>query len=176
MGLFDFLGGPNLTKEWVERPAMPLDFDFDECELGGVPVGSEFEKVCWLGRAEGRSKQHDGFQEYYWYSKGLQIEFANGLFHLSTVWFESSSKSKFQPFPGRCVLAGRRFVIEPDATEVQIIELFGEPIRRVMDQDEGVVETLYYQFGEHEYQFEFAISGKLQALYLPGRPAGFQMT
>ena len=167
MRVFDFISnyfnGPDFTRDWVERPTIPLEFDFDTCSLGDVPNGSRFEQLNWLGPAESRCKFKDGRQSFTWFSKGLDIEVEGDCFHYSRFSFEPPGAGQYQPFPGTFVLNGRQYRIAPASSEANVRQLMGEPKRRA--EDEGVIETLFYRIGKYEFRFDFDEAGKLAELY-----------
>jgi len=185
MGLFDFISdyfkGTDLTRDWVERPAVSLEFDLDKCSLGGVPNGSRFEQFSWLGPADKRFKYRDGRQAFVWFSKGLEFDVEGGSFCLSMLSFYLHGTGEVGPFPGRYypfpgtfILNGRKFRIEPASTDAEVVEVMGDPTRRTADE-EDIIESLFYRIGQYEYEFTFSLEGKLEDMCcVEAEPDGFK--
>ena len=163
MGLISSIfGKSNATLKWAEAAGTPLELDLDNHALNGAKLGSSLDRLSFLGPA-GLS-QTRGINSFEFFSKGLAIDADQSLrIECFIVFLAPQGPEGFKPFPGRVIHKGQAIALGPGTSESLLIQEFGEPYWRDMDEDEIL---LFYEFGLVEWQFEVGLDGGVRALVI----------
>lgn len=152
MGLFDFLLGGDITRDWVAEPNVELEFNFDEFSLCGVRLGDRAEQLSQLGPVEDPRAVRKGSLRYF--SLGLELEVQHDLIEaIVLVWaWPNDFDSAYQSFLGICKHHGRIWPLHRETTFLDFTAHFGEPDRRE-DDEFGLV--FVYTFDKVQLEIEF---------------------
>lgn len=146
-------GQPNPTRRWQFDPSVPLVLDLNRHTLAGVAVGQPLERLSFLGKGIARSPI------IAFPSLGLAVNEADGLIDELMVYFGHPAEPDGGRFSGTTRYDGLQLDLSSSIPETWLRERLGEPYWRDEDFEEAI---LFYEFGQHEWQIEFADDGKLK--------------
>ena len=157
MGLFNWFGGRDVTKDWIARPEYELVVDLDRASLGGTTFERPIDEVSWLGPAEDSQEAKQG--NLFYYSCGLRVDVKDGLFDGACIYYDMPG---FQPFTGKVIYHGGTMPLSPSTTETQAIECFGQPEEREDDGEMGF--SIEYMHHDNWFELQFNLDGLLESI------------
>lgn len=157
MGLFSFIFGKDVTRDWVAVRGMRLEIDLGRGTLCGVAIDARIDCLEGLGPAENRPAARAGKLHYY--SKGLQIEVKDGLLDSFTVYWDEPG---YRPWPGVSLREGSPIPLDADATVEKLLESAGEPDER---EDDEAGTSLEYFHDDGWLDVQFDVDGRLKAAF-----------
>jgi len=159
MGLFNWFGSRDVTKDWVARPEYGLVVDLDRASLGGTTFERRIDELSWLGPAE---ESKDAMRsDLFYFSRGLHIQVDEGRFVGFYVFY---NMPRFQPFTGKVVYHGGTMPLSPSTTEAQAIECFGQPQDREDDGEMGF--SIEYMHQDNWFELQFNLDGLLESIFV----------
>ncbi|MDQ7824176.1 MAG: hypothetical protein RDV48_15345 [Candidatus Eremiobacteraeota bacterium] len=162
--LFFFVRDP--TNDWVADGKLTPCFDGDSHTLMSVRLGEPLEKLSMFGPSENSIEAKKGELRYY--SRGIIIDFDDGLTNTYIfIWDNCYFEPKFKPFKGKFLLKGKPVPLLPGIRENKVVAAFGEPYWRELCDEEA---TLYYEFGDIEWQVDFNSRGTLCSVIVTTPP------
>lgn len=180
--LWNLLGvGGNPTHAWEERQEVLLVLDLDRHQLCGVGVGEPLQGLEFLGRG------NDFGSLIEWPAKGLRVHVVDGHLFEITISFghPEDEEDEIRKFPGRLLYQGETQRLTCRSSRDELLRLFGEPywIDEMLDEEYGDETTLFYEFGQVEWQIELGSDHCLRNITLspplladPEARAGYKVT
>ena len=157
--LRELLAASNPTSSWVHDPSRPLVLDLDSNSLSGVPLGSPFDRLEFLGPGR-RSRQNREIWEFV--SAGVVVEEEDTRIGSLFVVPIPDEYLAVEPYAGYVVIGGRTVSISWITREVDVIRAFGEPTSRDQDPEETV---LFYEVdGRVEREIELTPDGRIKTI------------
>jgi len=158
MGFLDWLlGRKDPSAAWIADPRLALEVDLTSSTICGAGLGSGFRNLAGLGPPENPWPSRD--ENYAWPSRGFEVQGTGkgGIDTIILYWWRDRI-----PFQGKIQWAGRTLAWTSSTRRSEIEALFGPPYY-VEDDAEPV---LYYEYGNVEWQIEFAEDGGLHEMTL----------
>lgn len=156
--LRNLLGPRNPTLHWERDPSRPLELDLDSDSLSGVPLGSTFERLEFLGPAR-RSKSDPELWEFP--ALGVLVEAHAAQIVAFFVVPIPDEYFEVEAYAGGVTIGGRPASIAWLSREEDVVRVFGKPTRRDEDDDETV---LFYDQGRVERQIELTPEGRIKTI------------
>lgn len=147
------LWGRDITSEWTRDVRLSLEYDLERNTLCGVALKEPIARLSGLGPSEDRQRAGKG--DFCYYSMGLTVGTdKERITDFSFIWDGLPRGKTLAPFSGKFTYRGAPVTLGLGTTLDKFISTFGEPYFN--DQDEGEPEsTLFYEFGDVEWQVDF---------------------
>ena len=156
--LRNLLGVRNPTVSWTRDPSRSLELEIDSDSLSGVPLGSAFASLEFLGPAQ-RSKSDSELWEFS--SLGVVVEaHADAIVAFFVVPIPDEN-FEVEPYTGTVAIGGRPVSIAWISREQDVTQTFGEPTRLDEDLEETV---LFYETGPVQRQIELTPEGRIKTI------------
>jgi hypothetical protein len=151
--LKSLLWGKDITKDWTRDVRMSLEYDLEKNTLCGVALKESVTRLSWLGPSEDRQRAGKG--DFCYYSTGFSVGTDNEMItDFNFMWDGLPRGKTLAPFSGKFIYRGTAVALGSGTRMDTFISIFGEPYFN--DQDEGEPEsTLFYEFGDVEWQVDF---------------------
>ena len=149
MGFFDLFLGSDPTENWVVAQSVTPEFDLTHNKLNGAAIDSSIDNVKFLGPAESKSDARKGFFQYY--SIGLEVQTDESKIVGFLFYWKDYLKKGFKPCQMNFTYKGEALNLSGSTTEVEILNLFGEPMDRDDDEDETI---LFYHNEEDDVNWD----------------------
>ena len=156
--LRNLLGPRNPTLEWVRDPSRSVELDLDTNSLSGIPLGSAFDSLEFLGPAR-RSKSDPELWEFS--PLGVVAEARAGQIVGLFVLPIPDEHFGVEPYTGVVAIGGRPVPIARISREHDVTRAFGKPTRRDEDHEETI---LFYDSGHVERQIELTPEGRIKTI------------
>ena len=162
--LRNLLGARNPTLGWARDPSRSIELDLDSDSLSGVPLGSAFDSLEFLGPAQ-RSKSDQELWEFLPLGVVAEVHGAQivGFFVVPIP----NEHFGVEPYTGVVAIGGHPVPIAWISREQDVTQAFGEPTRRDEDQEETV---LFYDIGRVERQIELTPEGRIKTIAIFSYP------
>ena len=158
MGLFDIFRRrqPDVTADWVKDNSQTCQFSLERASLNNVCLGDSFDRLRWLGPAEGRS-QGPPPNVYYYFSRGLQLSECDGeIDHFIIEFFqppEWRGDARLKPFTGETTYQVNTISLSPTTTPDDLVSQIGEPTDHREQHEDSL--SLHYSFNDVTVSFDF---------------------
>lgn len=153
MGLFDFfLSRADRDFDPTPPPQLhELEIDLKEFLVGATRIGSELSQEDFFTPKLKRTGRYD-------------VE-EHGIFLSAKGGVLEDTQFSLPQFPGTFTLRGTKLDLTPATTEMELLEIFGEPYWTDRDEDETIL-FYEYQDGSIEIQFEIPKSQGLAVIIM----------
>jgi len=143
----------NPTNSWTRSTGLKLSTDLTKPSLNGITVGSQVDRLSFLGRSTSKPKTPLDFEDL-----GLSIDYEkDGSFSGFQLIFAKADAE----------YAGE-ILVEGSPTELSELEAnLGEPYWVDNDEDETIV---FYEFPKHEIQIEKSLANEIERVIVTNRP------
>jgi hypothetical protein len=162
--LRNLLGPRNPTLGWVRDPARSLELDLDSDSFSGVPLGTAFDDLEFLGPAQ-RSKSDPELWEFSPLGVVAEVHAAEivGFFVVPIP----DEHFGVEPYTGVVAIGGRPVPIAWISREQDVTQAFGKPTRRDEDHEETI---FFYDIGRVERQIELTPEGRIKTIAIFSHP------
>ncbi len=161
--MFDFLfrrGNP--TNDWQRSAHLNLTASLDIPEFNGLPLGTPFDQVSYLGRDDAVE-----FGAHCYYDLGIGVERSSEQ-TISGFWivFLGEEKDKFQPYQGVLTWHGEPLAIH-ELNQDYLPDVLGPWYWLDTDDVESIA---FYEYPTHEIQIELTLSGEIKRFLICQEP------
>jgi hypothetical protein len=146
--------GPNPTRTW-RADSRRLVLDLDSHRLADVGIGDELSRLAFLGPAQ----RWPCSLEYP--ARGIAIGTCGQRVDELLFFFGHPELAQSGRYTDPILFRGSPLSLSARDDEQTWIARFGHPYWRDEDSDESI---LFYEFGQAEWQVEFAAAGGLKCL------------
>lgn len=161
--MFDFLfrrGNP--TNDWQRSTHVKLTVSLDIPEFNGLPLGTPFDQVSFLGRDDAYE-----FGTHCYYDLGVGVErFSDNKITGFWIVFLDEDGNKFQPYQGELTWQGEPLAVD-ELNQDNLPDVFGPWYWLDTDEDESIA---FYEYPTHEIQIELTLTGKIKRILICQEP------